>query len=341
MVPMPFDTEETDYYNDIANVSLYDGTTLLKSASIPSTGYYTFEFDVNELTIPKNSSKTITIKADMSTIDPETDDAPGTANSDLMIGFGGTDGVKTTGVSSNTEVTGTNEDYRSSTSSAMVLKVSKPVVTLPTSSDSLGAATTLSNGSVVLYAYKVTADASGGDVLLYRNTFVVATSGTGMSIADLRIADENGNTVGTAGDPTNYDGDKQAYKTFTFDNPDVSNGDVGEAIKITAGSSKTFKVYGTIAGAATGENFTTFLVGDTASSSDDVNTDNTAAGFYSEPSGDLSSVMSNFIWSDNYKNDSITGIDGNNATTSAQWYNGHLVSGLGNVVSTTAYTIGY
>ena len=344
-----FDTAETDYYNDIASVSLYEGTTLLKpAASIPSTGYYTFEFDAGELTIPKSGSKTITVKVDMSTIDPDTANAPGTANSDLVIGLGGTDGVKTTGAASNTEVTGTNEDYRSSTSSAMVLKVSKPIVTLPTSSNSLGAATSLANGSVVLYAFKVTADASGGDVLLYRSTFVVATSGTGMSVTNLRLDDEDGNTIGTASTPTDCysDGAYEYWDTFTFNNPNVSNGDVGEAIKITAGTSKTFKLYGTIAGAATGENFTTFLVGDTASTSDDVNTINSAeettAISWQEPAGDLSNMaFGNFIWSDNYKNDSISGTGANNATTSAQWYNGHLVSGLGNVVSTTAYTIGY
>ena len=78
-----------------------------------------------------------------------------------------------------------------------------------------------------------------------------------------------------------------------------------------------------------------------ASTSADVNTDNKANGFYPAPSGDLSSVRGNFLWSDNYKNKSITGTGGNNATDTAQWYNGHLVSGLGNVVSTTAYTIGY
>jgi len=344
-----FDTAETDYYNDIANVSIYDGTTLLKSASIPSTGLYTFEFsadsaDTDYVKITKDGSKTLTIKADMATINPYTDSAPGTANADLMIGIGGADGVKTTGTASNSEVTGTNEDYRSSTSSAMVLKVSKPIVTLPTASNSLGAATTLANGSVVLYAYKVTADASGGDVLLYRNTFVVATSGSGMSVTNLRVVDENGNTVGVASTPTSYsiDNNDEYYDTFTFNNPDfdVTGATNNEAIKITAGSSKTFKLYGTIAGASTGENFTTFLVGDTASTSAIVNTANTA-DFYVAPSSDLSSVKSNFLWSDNYKNNSLTGINGENATSTAQWYNGHLVSGLGNVVSTTAYTIGY
>jgi len=345
-----FNTAETDYYNDIASVSLYDGTTLLKSASIPSTGYYTFEFDVNALTIPKSGSKTITVKADMSTIDPDVANAPGTANSDLKIGFGGTDGVKTTGSASNSEVTDTNEDYRSSTSSAMVLRVSKPTVTLPTSSNSLGAATTLANGNVVLYAYKITADASGGDVLLYRNTFVVATSGTSMTVDSLRIVDEDGNTVGAVSTPDDCgsDGAYEYWDTFTFNSPDVDNGDVGEAIKIAAGTSETFKLYGTITGAASGENFTTFLVGDTASTSDQVNSINYALATNTEgwaiPNGDLSNMLggkSNFIWSDNYSNKSITGTGYNNATSAAQWYNGHLVPGLSNVVSTTAYTIGY
>jgi len=332
----------TGGYSDITNVSLYDGTSLLKSASIPSTGKYTFEFEVGELTIPKSGSKTITVKADMSTIDPDTDDSPGTGSADLKIGFGGINGIKTTGSASNTEIT-SNESYRSSTSSAMVLRVSKPVVTLPTASNSLGAATTLANGSIVLYAYKVTADASGGDVLLYRNTFVVATSGTGMSITGLRLDDENGNTIGAASTPTSYsiNDNYEYWDTFTFNSPDVDNGDDKEAIKITSGSSKTFKLYGTIAGASTGENFTTFLVGDLATTSADVNTDNKADGFYPAPSANFASVRGNFLWSDNYKNYSITGTGTNNATTAAQWYNGHLVSGLGNVVSTTAYTIGY
>jgi hypothetical protein len=341
----------TGGYMDITNVSLYDGTTLLKSASISSLGYYKFEFsgnsgDADYLKIPKGGSKTITIKSDMSTIDPDTDNAPGTGSADLKIGFGGTDGVKTTGTASNTEITGSNESYRSSTSSAMVLRISKPVVTLPSADNRLGAAATLTNNAIVLYAYKVTADASGGDVLLFRNTFVVATSGSGMTVTNMRIVDEDSNTIGAASTPTSYNinNNSEYYDTFTFDSPDISNGDDQEAIKITAGTSKTFKLFGTINGASSGENFTTFLVGDTASTSAEVNTMNKAkfAGGWVAPVRDLANMnFGNFIWSDNYKNKSITGTGGNNATDTAQWYNGHLVSGLGNVVSTTAYTIGW
>jgi len=343
-----FNTAESDYYNDVTNVAIYEGTTLLGQNSIPSTNKYTFNFDADTLTIPKGGSKTLTVKADMATIDPDTNNAPGTNSSDLDIGFGGTDGVKTTGKSSNSEITGSSyETYRSSTSSAMVLRTSKPIVTLPTSSDSLGAATSLTNGSIVLYAFKVTADASGGDVMLYRVTFGIATSGDNMTIVNLRIDDEDGNTVGAASTPGAYDSaDLEAWDTFTFDNPGLSVDDATEAIKIASGDSATFKVYGTIGGAGANENFTTFLAGDTASTSAEVNTHNYAVATNSEgwiaPDGDLSDMNNgNFIWSDNYKNYSISGTDGNNATSVPQWYNGHLVSGLGNVVSTTGYVIAY
>jgi len=216
---------------------------------------------------------------------------------------------------------------------------------LPTSSNSLGADTTLRDGNIVVYAYKVTADADGGDVLLYRNTFVFATSGSDMTITNVYIADEEGNTIKTAIDPVDCTSDAsyEYYYTATFNNPDfnVTGATTDEAIKIAAGTSKTFKVYATIAGAdSTGESLTTFLVGDLASTSTDVNDENTAGTtFYPAPTGDLSTVMSNFIWSDNYKQNSLEGTDGNNATSTAQWYNGHLVPGLGNVVSTTAYVI--
>ncbi|MBU4339260.1 hypothetical protein KKD57_06985, partial [Patescibacteria group bacterium] len=337
-------------YQDVTNVAIYDGTTLLAQSSIDSSNQRTFDFNAGDLTIPMGGSKTLTIKADMATVDKTNDNSPGTANVDLIIGLnGGAAGIKTTGVASNTIITGsTYEDFRSSSSSVMVMKNSIPTVTLPTSSNSLGAATSLTNGSIVVYAYKVTAPAGGGDVLLYRNTFVFATSGSDMTITNVRIVDEEGNNIKAAANPTSYsiDGNTEYWYTATFNNPDfdVTGATTVEAIKVTAGTSKTFKVYATISGASANENLTTFLVGDTASTSDGVNTRNKAelAGSWQAPNGDLGNMTrGNFIWSDNYKQNSLEGIDGNNATSTAQWYNGHLVPGLGNVVTTTAYVISY
>lgn len=340
----------TGEYRDVTSVSIYDGTTLLGSASIPSTGYYTFEFEVGDLTITSGSSnsKTLTVKADMSTINPDTDNAPGTANADLKIGIGGTDGIKTTGVASNSEITGSGyEDYRSSTSSAMVLRNSKPTVTLPTSSNSLGAATSLDNGDNIVYAFKITADAAGGDVLLFRTTFVFATSGTGMDVTNVTISDENSNTIGAASTPTDCgsDGYNEYYDTFTFDSPDFDNGDDEEAIVIAAGESETFYVNASVSGVSSGETFSTFLVGDTASTTAFVNEFNFAVATNSKgwvaPAGDLANTnFGNFIWSDNYMDMNVSGTNSDNATTGHQWYNGHLVSGLLNKVSTTKYTIG-
>ena len=334
----------TGNYQDVTNVAIYNGTTKIGNAAIPSTGYYTFNFDKGAVIIPEGTlnAKTLVVKVDMSTVDPDTDNAPGTNSADLKIGFGGTDGVKTTGKASNSEITGSSyETYRSSSSSAMVLRTSKPTVTLPTSSNSLGAATTLGNGNVPVYAFKVTADAAGGDVLLYRTTFVFATSGSGMTITDVRIDDQDGNTIKAAANPVSYsiDNNYEYYYTATFNNPDFTVDDTDEAIKVPAGESRTFKVYATMAGVSTGETLSTFLAGDFASTSTAVNSDNSAKSFKA-PVGDLTTDRSNFVWSDNYKALNISGTAGNNATTAAQWYNGHLISGLGNKVSSTPYSIG-
>lgn len=343
-----FSDANASNYQDVTNVSIYDGITLLANSSIPSTNQYTFNFNAGDLTIPKGGSKTLTIKADMATVDKSTDNSPGTNSADIIIGLnGGAAGIKTTGLASNAEITGsTYEDFRSSSSSVMIMRSSIPTVTLPTASNSLGAATTLINGTQIVYAYKVSADADGGDVLLYRNTFVFATSGanTIMTITNVYIADEQGNTIKAIENPSSMwvAANTEQYYTATFNNPDfdVTGATTDEAIKITAGTSKTFYVYATMGGVDANESLTTFLVGDLASTTATVGSTNVAsAPSYPSPTTDMSTVRSNFVWSDNFKQNSLEGTDGNNATSTAQWYNGHLVPGLGNVVSTTAYVL--
>jgi len=376
-----FTTGHASDYNDVVNVGIYDGIELLAQSSIPQTNQYTFNFNAGDLTIPRNSSKTLTIKVDMSTVNKSTDNAPGTNSADLIVGLNGAAaGIKTTGMASNAEITGTYEDFRSSSSSIMIMRTSKPTVTLPTASNSLGAATTLVNGNVVIYAYDVTA--AGGDVLLFRNTFVFATTGV-VALSNVYITDEDGNTISSASgalpeaadaDHFNYDGTGEWIWTTNFDDPVVSIDNDTEAIRIASGETKRFKLHATVAGATTGDNLTVFLAGDPtpnvsgdlsgAKSAMNVGVGNfavatttittvnhgwkipgalsvAASHFGQNVAGDLSSTTSSFIWSDNFTDSSISGTDNNNATSSAQWYNGHLVPGLGNVVSTTAYVIAF
>ncbi len=324
-------------YADVDKVYIYDGTTLLASNSIPSTGTYTFNFDNGTLTVPVDGSKTLTIKADMSTIST-VNAVPGTPAADVAFGFGGTDGFKFTGNGSNTTAT---ETYNGSTTSAMVLHKALPTVSMSESGNTLGAATSMANGASDLYAFKVTADSAGSEVLLYRASFEIATGGGAtVTVTNCYLKDGDGNTVGAAVTPTDVDGTGPSYVSYVFNNPDISAGDTKEALMVSAGSSETYKLNCTLANAASGDNISIALVGDVASSTPAASHGTPAATGESNADAWAQLDKGNFVWSDNYKNRGLA-TDGANATAWGQWYNGYLVSGLGTSGTTTAYTIGW
>lgn len=330
-------------YQDVVSVSVYDGSTLLGSHSIPSTGYYDFTFATGTVTIPEGGEKILTVKADVATISPDNDNAPGTAAADLKVGIGGTNGIKTTGNQSNTEVTtATYEVYQGSTSSAMIIHKSKPTVTYSATGATMGAASGLTNGSVNLFAFKVAADAAN-EVLLYRVSFEIATS-SDVNVTSLLIKDQSGNTVGAAaGAVGDYAAGKYTYST-TFNNPDISVGDLKEAIQVPAGSEKTFYLWGTVANAGTGENVSVTLLGDSATSTTEANVGTTASGgsktLVNIADNYSANNQGNFVWSDNVVDKGLD-TDGANATSYAQWYNGYTVNGLGSTPTTSAYVIGW
>ncbi len=342
-------------YQDIVNVSIYDGSTLIASHSIPSTGYYEFSFDKGTVVIPKGGEKILTIKADISTIDPDVDNAPGTAAANIVVGIGGVNGIKTTGNQSNLEIKGVSEIYYGSTSSPMTVHVTQPTVTYSESGDSLGAATSLTNGAIKLFAFKVSADASG-DVLLYRVSFKIATTGN-VDVDHVYLQDDNGNIVSASADTTlTYNSNGVAYYTTTFNNPDISVGNTKEALDIAAGSSKTYTLWGVVSGAASGDNVSVTLLGDNESELTQSQVGTTAnggqrvdvvEGTYVPTDGKLNYAdyfipfdRGNFIWSDNVDDKGID-TDGANATSYAQWYNGYEVNGLGTTPTTTSYVIGW
>lgn len=331
-------------YQDVTTVYLYNGTTLLGSAGIPSTGYYTFNFPNNTLVIPEGQSKIITIKADLGTIHLSNDNAPATPAADIKFGIGGAatggvGGITTTGISSNAAIT--TETYNGSTTTAMVLHKGLPTVTYSAAGSTLGAATAMINGASDIYAFNVAADSSGNEVLLYRVGFEVATGGDGaIPVTLCYLKDQNGNTIGASATPTEMDASGINFLSYTFNNPDISVSTTKEAISIAPGSNKTFKLNCTVSGAGTGDYISVALIGDVASS--------TPAASHGTPDATGQNVADawgalnkgNFVWSDNFKNRGLD-TDGANATAYGQWYNGYLVNGLGTVGTTTAYTIGW
>ncbi len=363
-----YEFSSSSNYADVKEVCLYhDGDYLTgdrsgSCGSIPSSGTKAFEFSVGDLDVAAGTNEIITIKADMPVL-TTTINQPSYASADIKLGFGGANSIQFTGKSSNSELTGASyESYNDSTSSYMVLYNSKPTVTVASSADSLDAATTLTDGVQPIFAFKVSADASGGDVLLYRATFHLSTSsGSGINIKSCYVkysGDDYGSKIKAAANPFYYVDDDQMLYTATFDNPnfDITGATTDEAIKIGAGSFETFRLYCTVSGAsAAGENVSTFLVGDTASTSANVGYTNCAnntggtcsGGFHPQQTAvldapDLSAAStSNFIWSDNWLGKSISASGQSNATSSAMWYNGYLVPGMEKSVTTTAYVLSY
>ncbi|PWB38398.1 MAG: hypothetical protein C3F02_03525 [Parcubacteria group bacterium] len=324
-------------YQDILKVYLYDGSTLLASNAIPSTSNYTFNFNKGTLVVPKDGSKIITIKADFATIDQNSDNAPGTPAADVKLGFGGTDGFKFTGNDSNSTAT---ETYNGSTTSAMILHKSVPTVSWSTSGTTLGADTAMNNGARDIFAFSVAAP-SQGEVLLYRATFAIATGGgTDTTVTNCLLKDGNGNVVGASANPTMTAGTGFTYKTFVFDNPNISWGNTKEALQISAGASATYKLNCTIANAGTGDNIAVSLVGDIASSTPAASFGTPAATGQNPADAWAQMEAGNFVWSDNYKNRGLA-TDAANATAWGQWYNGYLVNGFGTNNTGTAYTIGW
>lgn len=329
-------------YQDVITVYVYDGSTLLASHSVPATGLYTFDFANGTLTVPADGSKVLTLKADIGAISSSADNSPATPAADIALGLGGTDGFKFTGNSSNTTAT---ETYNGATTSAMVLHKALPTVTYSTTGANLGAATSLTSGAQNLFAFNVAADANGNEVLLYRASFELATGGASgdyISLTSCYLKDAQGNTIGAAVTPTDVDASVNNKLSFTFNNPNVSAGDDGEAISVAAGNSATFTLNCTVGGTGlgAGDYVAVSLLGDTTSSTPAASHGTPAAAGQNKAAAWGAYNQGNFVWSDNYKNRGLA-TDGANATAWGQWYNGYLVSGLGTLTTTTAYTVSW
>lgn len=297
-------------YRDVANVAIYEDATLLAQAAIPSTGYYIFSFSPEGLVILNGKSKVITVRVDMSTIDPVNDNAPGTDGADVKIVLSD---IKATGM-----ISCASPDINSLPveSSPMFLHASRPIVECSSSWNSMGAATTLSNGYCNLFNFRVTADYSGGEVLLNKIGLKFQFSSPDIKIGDITIRDQEGYHL-NYGSPV-CEGES-CLCGFPLNNPDFDvAGEGEECIEIAPGQSKIFYVWAKITGAKTGSFISTTLLGDDASG---------AIG-----TAGKTAKQANFVWSDNYQQKSLV-----SATAHYQWYNGYLIPGLEELPYTIEY----
>ncbi|HPW39807.1 MAG TPA: hypothetical protein PK619_03825, partial [bacterium] len=262
------------------------------------------------LAVPKDSTsgKELVIKAVMANIGTG---YPGTANADVKVGIGGTDGIRGVGAGSGLVA---SETVTANTSSAMILHMAYPSVTINTP------ATKLASGAA-LYDFTVS-NPTTESIAIYRLSFQISTSSGDVDVTsgglDAKRSDwASFKKVAADSAGTVVDGTSDRYFSFALWNPD-STSETQKELRLGAGQSAQFRFVGrTVVGldGTTGESIEVRLLGDTATST----TNNTGG---SKASNFVSLEQGNFVWSD------LNSDEGPNATATAQWYNGYLVDGL-------------
>lgn len=286
---------------EVASLALYDGSTKLTGDVVPtndSTIYADFNSFTQDFIIPKDSSKTLTVKANLNTVSAGASSGT-TITASLVYGTN----FEVRGVNSNTVITSvgsSNVDGR-----AMTVRKTKPTLV----ENSLANVNIVNNTENEIYNFSVTADSKedvaiktmrlsatltdngtdqelkGVGVKLYRNGSDITSLLSGGAITDLT---ENANTV-----------------VLTFASEEV----------IAKGSTNTYTLRATLQGYSVGtedDSITVKLNNDSALTP---NT-NTVANIELAAAG-----LKNFIWSD-------MSSSSHNHASSADWTNGYQVKNL-------------
>jgi len=312
--------------DDVEMFYLYKSgeSTAFASGNIASSATTkTFNIEKGVLQVPKDTTAglVIVVKAKFAEIGTN---KTGESGADVTIGLGGIDGIKGYGAASGDVAA---ETHTQSTSSAMVLHLSKPTVNF--SNAVSGAAGSLIGGAV-MFDFNVVNDTSE-PIALYQLYFWTATSGdadvnvSGMYVQAMLSGDVTYSKIGPNDNGTDLDLDDYA-ESVHFDLCQKDDTTKTEVPYVIPGgdTARIQLIAGTVAGldALVGGTINTYLLGDTATT-----TSATLAEINANSYEELN--QGNFVWSDLHDNASTHyGADSNATTTKAQWWNGYLVSGL-------------
>jgi len=305
--------------NDIAQITVWDGSTLVASKLDPFAGLTAGTNATTTLDIMTNTDgssalkllsgveKVVTVKAD---INPITQDSTiAHAGDNLIVQYdGSTSSTYNYGVGLSSGATITNYSPITTAQSAAYIYKSVPTValaSLPT--------TALVGGTQTLSKFTVAADAKG-DIDLYKFTFKIATSGT-VLVDNLTLTDETTGTILYAS--------STSFTTSAFASGIVdivllaSPGTIGGTVTtrtVAAGTSKIFSLKATLSSVpSTTASISCQLEGDTAIPTARNNALQAATVVESDTNND-------FIWSD-FSASSHT-------KSTSDWTNGYLVAGL-------------
>ena len=270
----------------VGTVYLYDGATKVAEAT-PTTTAAVYLDVVDNVIIPKGAKgKKFTVKADFFAI---SDSSPSASGNSVAVNVAAGNALGK-GSASNAVIA----SLGSMAGSTHYAFRSVPTVAKGTLSSNV-----LTNGTLELYRWTVSADAAG-DIGLGNFTFNVATSG--VTVTNFYVTDETddtqlNDTVVTTQSPT---------IEITF-NP--GGGGIVER-QISASATRTYVLKGTVTGSSSGDSVQVSLDGDSAALSA---TTETLASARADAQDD-------FIWTDRTAT--------SHATTTADWISGYRVKGL-------------
>jgi len=297
--------------NDIVKVTLWDGSTQVGEAIFTGSNRNATSTLTTTVTIPKDGDKLITVKTDLAEISST---GIGTQGAFVAVDYDGADSTGTQGVGSSSGGTVNQGSTSDTASSGFRMFKSHPTVakvSVPTN--------TLSNGTMSLARFKITAN-STGDVGLYKFTIRISTTTATVSSVNAYAYTDSGfssaiSGVGSAGKLLNTDLNMTTLWASASTQLEIypqTTAAASTTVQISAGQSRYFDITATIAGATTGASVSTQVEGDAAYASSA-----TLMSFYNTLDTD---THNDFIWSPN-------------ATTSStllhrDWSNGYGVSGL-------------
>lgn len=308
---------------DFTKVTLWDGATKVGEAVFAGSATLATSTLSGDFIVPKDGDKLLTVKADLASVGTS---QPGTSGHLLAISL---NGIATTSTSAIGQSSGSS--FNSSTASDVNGNGVRLVKAYPTLTRMSIPSNTLTNGSMILYRFSVTAPSSG-DVGLFKFTFSVSSttaattsnfyvygySDSGFSVTPAGYTSPlNARQVDTIGEDS-LNGAASTTEVEVYFDPvtNSSSAPNGEAIQVPAGTTRYFELRGTVASATAGDAITVNLLGDAAYFT-------LTSNRFVEPAGTVDAITTNndFVWSPNTTSTS--------ATTTNDWTNGFRLPGLG------------
>jgi len=288
---------EAGSYDDVEYLKLYDsaGAPLSGNVSLDSDGEATFSgLSIN---VVRGVDTVLVIKGKIAAIGERTVATNGTAGTGADTGDSLTVSIETTagkfhaiGVSSSA----VDDAADAAVGQTMVVRKTKPAVapaSLPV--------TSLSDATLVLYKFTVTADSN--------NDVVLKAIQPDMTLNDNSVAGTLDITTSTVFLYDVTSGETQ-LNTTGVDMDDLIEIDDSKVVTIARGTIRTFEIRGTVTGSAAGDSINTRITKDTAALSDGTGTAANA----------VLDAQNNFIWSDKSAD--------TNGVGSVEWINSYLLT---------------